>query len=135
MNIFKTRKELNELKNDIKNFKDEFRYKTNQLEAEILRMKFPNGEIINYGTWIDYKYSSWNEINQRSLCKVDYENDKLVAYKTLIKRQCAYICLHFKNNNDVSERYFIVDISDGKVIECTKQDALNTVDWVFVEGA
>lgn len=134
--LFRTRRNLEELKARFESLQT----KTRLLEAEIYRLKHPNGEIyyrvhpIFLYNEVCFRYAYRDKISEYTTIYItNNTNKKLIAYKTVIKEPYAYIGLKFESENTGSEHYYIVDMSDGKVIECTNQDALNTVDWVLAD--
>lgn len=142
VNIFKNKK-VAELKEKLETLEKTMKYKTNQLEAEIFRLKYPNGDIL-YNSYrsiyifpyneVYFKYAYKDKVSEYITIYTMYNtSEELTAYKSVIKDSYAYIGLKIELKGNVSERYFIVDMSDGKVIECTNQDALNTVDWVSTD--
>lgn len=142
LKIFRVKNELADLRSRIDSINESYKARMDRLESELFEFKHPNGVIyfcFHYFGGYHYacfKYAYLGSIKTTEIdtCHVNMDSMEHIASKSIIKGKYAYIGLRF-DDGELTERYFIVDMSDGKSIECTNQDIMNTVEWVSLIGA
>jgi hypothetical protein len=136
-NIFNTKKELKELKAYSERRFECFQSEVDSLKSDIFNLKHPNGEVClgRYvyfdGGCVLFKYAHGNKIQTSELCNT-HSMGVRTACKKVIKGSYAYIGLLFESEGKTTEQYFIVDMHDGKSINCSCQEDIGTMDWIPV---
>lgn len=119
---------------------DELQNTVNRLEAQLFKVKNPNGKIdLNYPTflWSYNRYIHFTYSDDTKIHTVGLEAPlkSFSFYKVNIKDNKAYIGIRFENKDDqdnVKENYYIVDMKNetSVVVENKMLDNLNSIEWV-----
>ena len=127
-------------KRELENFKNLYSGDKNYLQGQIDELNATLFKINNHNGLLDYSWRGYNSYlyvgisyaynNKISGARLYTSNEDVpyVSYKLITKDNQIYVGLKYEKG----ERYFIVDMSDNKSLECTNQDIIRDIKWVQI---
>lgn len=104
----------------------------NKLQAQIYDMKYPNGELYTsydlYGGkgYLRYSYAYNEKIAIVTICTATYG---LREFKFERNNDRTFIGTKIMINNELVEKYYVVDLHKRLVVETTNVEQLSNIEW------